>query len=547
MYHEKAKQVEEEFTGRLSKTKLTLEDYHTRLVNQTAENSKIVTLERVTAGYVSMCQRKANMNSRKEESRSAKSQVVRKKEKMLTQIREQLKEALTSDKDTMTSNLIHEGETMSFDIEELKLRLREREKEVEMELCNEEEALAGVKNRVNNNIDELEQLEQDIAIEGGDLMRRVIAKSKLKLIGLNPANTAGNEVDGSATGGVEKVVATEGTQILVYDIHKGQLEHVFSGDKPGRHTGEMLGHCGPITALFFYKYKVYTGSMDCTVQVWDLEEKERKLVLRGHEATVCSVAADAMKIVSGAADKTILVWDPGNGSILHKLHGHSKNLSLPFPQILLVAPGLSFLLSGGADGDVRVWGPRKGRGIEEFGSYVCLRRLASNQHTATCVCYGRLELVSGHEDGTIIVWWATTGLVMMKTWVHKGPVRQLQFDATKVVSCGMDHIVAVTDLTTGETIMSLRGHTGDVLGVAFDARKIISASNDGTIRTWEWGTRGERQDKYEVMDRGDNLGRIAKKHGITVADIVKWNGIRDTRQIGVGIRLIVKKGGFKWL
>lgn len=56
-------------------------------------------------------------------------------------------------------------------------------------------------------------------------------------------------------------------KVLVYGIAKGNLEHVFSGDEPGRHTGELLGHSGVVTALFFYKHMVYTGSMDCTVQV----------------------------------------------------------------------------------------------------------------------------------------------------------------------------------------------------------------------------------------------------------------------------------------
>lgn len=38
-------------------------------------------------------------------------------------------------------------------------------------------------------------------------------------------------------------------------------------------------------------------------EVWDVEARERELVLRGHESTVCSVVADETKIVSGAADK----------------------------------------------------------------------------------------------------------------------------------------------------------------------------------------------------------------------------------------------------
>lgn len=50
------------------------------------------------------------------------------------------------------------------------------------------------------------------------------------------------------------------------------------------------------------------------------------------------------------------------------------------------------------------------------------------------------------------------------------------------------------------------------------------------------------QDKYAVLGPGDNLGRLAKQNGTTVADIAKWNGVRDTRQLGVGVRLIVAKG-----
>lgn len=44
-------------------------------------------------------------------------------------------------------------------------------------------------------------------------MTSVVAKTRLRLIGLNPANTAGNEVEGTATGGVEQVVAVDGQKV----------------------------------------------------------------------------------------------------------------------------------------------------------------------------------------------------------------------------------------------------------------------------------------------------------------------------------------------
>ena len=44
-------------------------------------------------------------------------------------------------------------------------------------------------------------------------MTSVVAKARLRLIALNPANTAGNEVEGTATGGVEKLVAVDGKKV----------------------------------------------------------------------------------------------------------------------------------------------------------------------------------------------------------------------------------------------------------------------------------------------------------------------------------------------
>lgn len=38
---------------------------------------------------------------------------------------------------------------------------------------------------------------------------------------------------------------------------------------------------------------------------------------------------------------------------------------------------------------------------DELGRYESKRRLAGHYRSATCVSYGRLELVSGHEDGEI--------------------------------------------------------------------------------------------------------------------------------------------------
>ena len=46
-------------------------------------------------------------------------------------------------------------------------------------------------------------------------MTSVVEKARFRLIALNPVNIAGNEVEGTAIGGVEKVVAAEGKKVQI--------------------------------------------------------------------------------------------------------------------------------------------------------------------------------------------------------------------------------------------------------------------------------------------------------------------------------------------
>jgi len=127
---------------------------------------------------------------------------------LLVQIEEQLQEAKTTDKDEMNSSLVHEKEQV-FEIEELKMRLAEKLKKVTVDA---EEQVARTKRlamRIKNEEDDLVELDKDIFVEEGPLMQKVMQARVLRCIGLNPSNTAGNEVTGTATGGIEYVAAAE--------------------------------------------------------------------------------------------------------------------------------------------------------------------------------------------------------------------------------------------------------------------------------------------------------------------------------------------------
>jgi len=420
-FKEKADALMKENENRIVDAFTTMEDLRARLIDTTASLGDVIQLERITAGCIRMRAQEGLLEEKiekAEERLEEQSLQVRKVNELLRKIDEQLEEAKNTDKDEMTSALIHEKEQV-FEVEELKMRLAERRKRV---LVDQEEQLRRerrLKQDIVNKKDDLKGLEQDLLVEQGPLMQQVMKARTLRCIGLNPSNTAGNEVTGTATGGIEYVVGAETNNVNLYDIHTGGLKLVFSGDEEGRHVGDPLGHTSVITTLLFHDAKIYTGSMDTTIMCWDIETEEREWVGLGHEATVTCLYVDAFKLISGAADTKIILWNKDTGEMLKLIHGHSRGVSC-------IQCGPTWFVSGGTEGEVRVW---KHLSVEEDPSYKlikCKRRLKGHGCKVTVVKYGKLEIISGDAEGKIIVWWLKTGDIVQKCQAHKGVVTDLQ-------------------------------------------------------------------------------------------------------------------------
>eukprot|EP00663_Eupelagonemidae_sp_cell21sb_P002808 gene2808-biopygen2557 len=67
--------------------------------------------------------------------------------------------------------------------------------------------------------------------------------------------------------------------------------------------------------------RLFTGSSDGTVRVWDVAEGGELLVCEGHCNTVCSVRASpsGATVFSGSSEGTIKVWDTSTGDEVRSL------------------------------------------------------------------------------------------------------------------------------------------------------------------------------------------------------------------------------------
>jgi F-box and WD-40 domain protein 1/11 len=70
--------------------------------------------------------------------------------------------------------------------------------------------------------------------------------------------------------------------------------------------------------------KIVSGLRDNTIKVWDREQLECAMVLKGHTGSVLCLQYSEQVIVTGSSDSTIRVWDVKTGEMLNTLLHHCE-------------------------------------------------------------------------------------------------------------------------------------------------------------------------------------------------------------------------------
>ncbi|KAL2798274.1 WD40-repeat-containing domain protein [Aspergillus keveii] len=182
------------------------------------------------------------------------------------------------------------------------------------------------------------------------------------------------------------MVVYKGHDQPVWDLQWGPFGHYFvSGghDKTARlwvtdHIRQQrifVGHDQDVDCVCFHPNSAYifTGSSDHTVRMWSVTTGNAVRLFTGHTGNITALACsrDGKTLASADDHGSILLWDLGPGRLLKRMRGHGKggiwSLSWSVESNVLV--------SGGADGTVRVWdvtGPSQdssqGRVVGEGGA-----------------------------------------------------------------------------------------------------------------------------------------------------------------------------------
>lgn len=294
-----------------------LTDMKKRLVSTTAEIENTVNIERTTYRALQIKKTittKMHKIAELENQFEVQKEVCEMVRKLLDAIGAELNEAETTDEVEMWSALVHD-QPQVVEIEELKTRLQIRLGREVDHLKVEESKLKLLKSQVTNLEDDIDELENELRIEEGALMKHSRNDKPFRCVSLCAANAAGNEVTGTASGGFEFFVCAEGSNVHICDYHNGELLHVFLGDNKFVGIGEKKGHVGVVTCIVHDGNLFFSGSVDESIICWDSQTLEKVRVMNGHEGSIVSLAVEAKVLASGSADATIRLWNKLTGQL----------------------------------------------------------------------------------------------------------------------------------------------------------------------------------------------------------------------------------------
>jgi len=221
-----------------------------------------------------------------------------------------------------------------------------------------------------------------------------------------------------------------------------------------------------------------TGSLDKTVQVWDLTNMQKIRLFNDFRNNVSSVvfSPDSKYLVVGSWDNLIRIYDTENWKLTKILNQHKDYIfSLTFSK------SGKYLASSSADGEVFVWKTRNWTVEKSLGdNNVKIKSLAFNPSETL--------LAGGGTDYCIHIWNATNWKEVQLLKQHTGTVSCLEFDPSGefLASGSYDKREIVWSTTNWKPTKTLSTHIDDIYSLTFepDSKHLFSTGFDRKIVVW---------------------------------------------------------------
>ena len=287
----------------------------------------------------------------------------------------------------------------------------------------------------------------------------------------------------------------------------------------------------PIQALIYTPdgRTFFTGNNEGVITRWDVFSRSTLNTIGGHDEGInsLSISADGVLLFSGSDDGTARVWDVQQTDTIRTYEGHTSAREA----IAVYNQDSQMIVSGAEDGRLLLWEPETGLIQQEFDTGNDVNTVAFNP--------SGLTIVSGHADGRLMIWDIASGASQQILTSSGSSVNTVIYmNTTQVIAGYADGGLIRWDLSTGQPVMTYGpsagkdsfGHTAAVNDAAISPNGLylLSASDDGTILAWavEDGTvvnefKGHNSAVTSITF--DATGTRAVSGGRNNGSVILWN------------------------
>uniref|UniRef100_A0AAZ3SBR9 RING-type domain-containing protein n=1 Tax=Oncorhynchus tshawytscha TaxID=74940 RepID=A0AAZ3SBR9_ONCTS len=229
--------------------------------------------------------------------------------------------------------------------------------------------------------------------------------------------------------------------------------------------GTFVGHQGPVWCLCL----LYRGP--ALLWVWDTCTTYKcQKTLEGHDGIVLALCIQGNRLYSGSADCTIIVWDVQTLQKVNTIRAHDN------PVCTLVSSH-SMLFSGSLKA-IKVW--------DIVGTELKLKKeLTGLNHWVRALVASQNHLYSGSYQ-TIKIWDIRSLDCVHVLQTSGGSVYSIAVTNHHIVCGTYENLIHVWDIESKEQVRTLTGHVGTVYALAVistpDQTKVFSASYDRSLR-----------------------------------------------------------------
>jgi len=258
------------------------------------------------------------------------------------------------------------------------------------------------------------------------------AKTGVRCIDQITLRSCINAISISPDGGM-MAAALDSGWIELYDLGSGKMV----GALEGQTTSEVWTVCFSPDGK-----NIISGALDRAVRIWDVQQRECRWALRGHDEWVngVSVSPNGNHIVSGSGDKTVRVWDTKTMKCTKTFRGHQD-----FVRSVCVLDDSNLAVSASDDCQLRVWNIADGKCQNVLGG----NNAKGHSKGIYSVSAGKGNLVaSASRDASVMIWDVHKAAALQKFTDHRGDVNSCVIfnDGRNVASGSDDKSVIVKEI-----------------------------------------------------------------------------------------------------